>query len=165
MALLKSINVLEIMDDEYVLPQRFFFHSPERALVLLPIFVQWLILVKAVSPLLRFLWVFMLQYHMCILANGNCWNRLMENCYQDKDPVSVWLSRFPWLSLRSVLFSIIHILTLSERHRPIESPSGGVACGLYFYESSSRVFTVSAWLHVPDCTNSLSAAFIKRNGN
>ncbi len=37
----------------------------------------------------------------------------------------------------------------------------GVACVLYFYESSRRVFTDSAWLHVPDSPRGYSKAHKK----
>lgn len=102
---------------------------------------------------------FMLQYQRYILVIGNCKHR--GNCCQDRDPYRVYLSLLPRLSLRSVKFSIIYILTLPERHRPIKRPSGGVSCGLYFYESSRRVFTGSAWLHVPDRPHSYSTAYKK----
>lgn len=138
-----------------IFSHRGFVNSPETELVLLSIFIQQLILEKVCllycSPV-----AFMLQYCRYILAIGSCWNRLLEHRCQDKDP-RVCLSLFPRLSLRSIKSSIIYILTLPERHRPIKRPSGGVACGLYFYESSRRVFTGSAWLHVPDSTHSYSA--------
>lgn len=88
--------------------------------------------------------------------------RLLERSCWDRDPPVVHLSLFPRLSLNSVKYSIIYILTLPERHRPIKRPSGGVACGLYFYESSRRVFTGSALLHVPDSPHSYSAAYKRK---
>lgn len=84
---------------------------------------------------------------------------IIGNCCQARDPPWVYLSLFPRLSLRSVKFFIIYILTLPEGHRPIKRPSWGVSCGLHFYESSRRVFTGSAWLHVPDSPHSYRAAY------
>ena len=147
-----------------IFSHRGFVNSPETKLVLFSIFIQRLIHEKVCffycSPV-----AFMLQHRRYILAIGNCRNRLLVHCCQDSDPPRVCLSLFPRPSLRSVKFSIIYILTLPERHRPIKGPSGGVACGLYFYESSRRVFTGSAWLHVPDSPRGYSAAYKKRNGN
>lgn len=102
---------------------------------------------------------FLLKFQRYIPTIGNCTNRLLEHCCQARDAPRVYLSLLPRLSLGSVKFSIIYILTLCERHRAIKRPSGGVACALYFYESSRRVFTSLAWLHVPDSPLGHSAAY------
>lgn len=101
----------------------------------------------------------MLKYQRYIPTIGNCTNRLLEDCCQVRDAPRVYLSLLPRPSLRRVKFSIIYILTLCERHRAIKRPTGGVACALYFYESSRRVFTGFAWLHVPDSPLGQNAAY------
>lgn len=133
-----------------IFSHRSFVNSPEAKLVLFCIFIQQL---KRCASFIA-----VLQYHRYILAIGNCRYRLLERCCQDRNTPWVCLSLFPRLSLRSVKFSIIYILTLPERHKPIKRPSGGVAFGLYFHESSRRAFTASAWLHVPDRPHGYSAA-------